>query len=179
MGIFSWINKVLVTNIHADELYCFYCNKHEQIFNTKFLHLPSSLPGNCSETDPEESFLERDLFVFPCPVRLLWRTINPPIPEQGSKNSIHWIKTVFHSTNESQDYSASASKNGSEILEEFPSGILGNISQFFCLSEYIYNEKWSEFQDCWTSTRSSNHQTWQLSDAGFPLPWGKPVSCWN
>lgn len=132
-----------MTNIHADELYCFYCNKHEQIFNTKFLHLPSSLPGNCSETDPEESFLERDLFVFPCPVRLLWRTINPPIPEQGSKNSIHWIKTVFHSTNESQDYSASASKNGSEILEEFPSGILGNISQFFCLSEYIYNEKWS------------------------------------
>lgn len=27
------------------------------------------------------------------------------------------------------------------------------------------------FRTVKTSTRSSNHQTWQLSDVGFPLPW--------
>jgi len=61
----------LLKELYADELHYFYCIKHEQKIKNKFLHLPSSLPGNCSETDPEESFLVRDLLVFPCPVRLL------------------------------------------------------------------------------------------------------------
>lgn len=95
---FQFIKKVITTNtktcflhttspqstIHC-KLHYFYSTMHEQKIKSQFLHLPSSLPGICSETDPEESFLERDLLVFPCPVRLLWRTINPPIPKKEAK----------------------------------------------------------------------------------------------
>lgn len=53
-----------------------------QYVDTLLMHTPSSFPIGFSDTEPEESFLQRDRLALPgpWPGRLLWRTINPPIP---------------------------------------------------------------------------------------------------
>lgn len=89
--IYRGIRQSLRPSYSKEKIYTTY-NIHWQIRGKSLViqmcvyillvYRPSSFPMGISDTEPEESFLQRDRLALPgpWPGRLLWRTMKPPMP---------------------------------------------------------------------------------------------------